>query len=592
MTQHYPLYIPYRQTGEPPRRAGIAPVEVTLDNLTDNQVQMVGHLCAAAEMMNPVFRDQFFGKTEDIRRVTEILAEQAAGEVKTALEHYHTMLNLQNSPWSLLPRKNHLLDADRAAVAELADKAGIAGDFAAVAPYMFDDMPLSDKANFYPGDLSEEELEALGPDARLVNTSVVRDDTGAARVLYNEERYRGQCRQAVDHLIKARALSDDAGFQIYLDAKIEEMTTGSARARRLADYLWVRHNSPVDIIISTAIEVYTDAWKNAKGSAAAAVTIRDTKADALLKQLIDAVPWLEANAPWAHRRTEIDPETLPRLKFVDVVNWTGDYVTGPMTTIAQSLPNDEWVGKNVGTVNMVYSNTGRAVHSITGSVISSEFLASVVMAKHGDGLFDAGQIHSALHEIGHTTGMQDAEHQGEPRDYLEAEYSALEETRAELFGMWAADELARREVLTPEVAEACHYSMLMSMLMSLKFEPAQAHTRARNMMWHYFDKKGVILRVQEDGRTRYSLNMETLMPVVTEMLALIGNLKSAGDKAGATALRETYCYTDDLREEIEERTKDAPLGRGLVFPQMAEDNGAYRRELTYASFARQRKFRL
>ena len=490
MSRTTPQFIPYKQSDEPSRKAGIATVEVNLEHLTDSQVQMVGHLAAAAELMNPVFRDQFFGETEGIRKVSETLMEHADGDVKTALENYHAMLNLQNSPWSLLPRKNHLLDADRVAVEELAKQAGIADAFQAVAPFMFEAVALSDKANFYPQDLSEEELDALGPNARLVNTSVVRDEKGAARVLFNEERYVEQCRKAIEHLGKARELSDDPGFQIYLDAKIEEMTTGSAEARRLADYLWVRHNSPVDIIISTAIEVYTDAWKNAKGSAAAAVTVKDSKADKLLKQLIESVPYLEANAPWTHRRTEINPETLPKLKFVDVVNWTGDYVTGPMTTIAQSLPNDEWVGKNVGTVNMVYSNTGRAVHSITGSMISAEFLAADVVAKHGDRLFDAGQIHSALHEIGHTTGMQDPDHQGEPRDYLEAEYSALEEARAELFGMWAADELAQKGVLSPEMAEASHYSMLLSMLMSLKFEPAQAHTRARNMMWHYFDKKG------------------------------------------------------------------------------------------------------
>ena len=82
------------------------------------------------------------------------------------------------------------------------------------------------------------------------------------------------------------------------------------------------------------------------------------------------------------------------------------------------------------------------------------------------------------------------------------------------------------------------------------------------------------------------------MPVVTEMLAMVGNLKAAGDKAGAIDLRETYCYTDDLRPQIEERTKDAPLGRGLVFPQIVQKDEGYTRELTYTPFAQQRKFRL
>lgn len=583
-------FVPYQQHDEPPRRAGIAPVDFSLDGYSDDEVALLGHLAAAADAMNAIFRDQMCPATDDIAALLQALAPLAEGDLKTALDNYRTVLSLQNGPWSMLPRKNHTLAADEARVAALAEQAGLTDLFRRVRHFLFDAVPLPDRANFYPEDIEDEHLTILGPEARRVNASVVWDETGNLVSRLNEERYRAACETARDHLYKARALSTNVSFQIYLDAKIEELNTGTDEARRLADYHWVRHDSPIDIILSTAIEVYLDNWKNAKGAAAGNVTVVNRDAESLLKKLIDIVPELEAKAPWTWRRESIDPASLPKLKFVDVLTWTGDYVTGPMTTIAQSLPNDEWVGKNIGTVNMVYRNTGRAVHSVSGDMLAEKFLPRAVLAEYGPVLFEAGQLHSALHEIGHTTGRQDPDHPGQPRDYLEAEYSPLEEARAELFAMWASEMVKQAGIIDEKTATASHYSMLLSMITSLKFDPNQAHVQARNMMWHYFETHGLIRRIKEDGSLRFDLDLTRLDTVVCQMLKTVADLKAAGDKEGARSLRETYCYVDDLKPEIETRTQDMPLGRGLIFPQIREEGGRYLRELFWPEFCEQAKF--
>ncbi len=584
------VFVPYRQPGEPPRRAGIAPVPFDLEGYSERETQLLGHLVAAAESMNAVFREQVTSVTCELTGLVDRLIDASTGTLKKDLENYRTVLHLQNGPWSFLPRKNHVLSSDRAQVADLAEKIGLQEMYGRVEPFLFDLVPLPDKANFYPEDLTDDELASLGEDARKVNTTIVRKNDGTLSVKLNEELFRDACLDAIGHLKQARALTENISFQIYLDAKIEELRTGSEEARRLADYHWVRHDSPFDIILSTAIEVYLDNWKNFKGAASGNVTVINRDAEALLGKIVAQVPALEANAPWDWRREEIDPDALPRLKFVDVVCWTGDYVTGPMTTIAQSLPNDEWVGKNVGTVNMVYGNTGRAVHSISGTMIANEFLSQAVVEELGDNIFDAGQLHSALHEIGHTTGRQDPDHPGEPRDYLEAEYSALEETRAELFGMWAAERIGEAGIVRPDMVRASHYSMLLSMITSLKFEPNQAHTQARTMMWHYFDEQGAIVRREEDGYIRFELDFGKVSETIESMLRMVANIKAAGDKPAAIALKEKYCYTDPLKAEIEERTKEAPLGRGLVFPEFVQENGHYTGELVYPPFIDQKKF--
>jgi hypothetical protein len=455
-------YIPYQQTGEPPRKAALARVDFPLKGLTDEDIQVLGHLSDAVDLMNPVYRDQFEPKTVRLIRLIKRLIEVASPEQKTALENYLTMLNLQNSPYSLLPRKNNLLGLAESAVRDLVKKAGggqLESDLAAVAPFLFEDLALPDKAGLYPPDMTEDEWNGLGEQANVVNMMAERHN-GKVTMRLNEDRYREHLKLAVDHLRAARQHCRFPEFRIYLDGKMEELNHGTAESRRIADFLWIRHKSPLDLILSTALEVYLDNWKNARGEAAGVVYIENADAQALLKSLVDHLPNLEATAPWTHKKLDIDPSKLPHLRFVDVLNWSGDYINSPMTIVAQSLPNDDWVIANVGSVNLVYRNTGKAIHSVSGDLMAEEFMTKKAFAEYRDLMFEGSQVHSALHELGHTTGALDPEHQGkQARDFLEAEYSTLEEARAELFGMFAMSRLSKNGTISEKIATAGHYSM-------------------------------------------------------------------------------------------------------------------------------------
>ena len=288
----------------------------------------------------------------------------------------------------------------------------------------------------------------------------------------------------------------------------------------------------------------------------------------------------------------VDLSKLPTLKFVDVLAWAGDYVSAPNTTIAQSLPNDQWVVKNVGAVNMVFLNTGKAAHTLSGKLFAREFLTGKEFTEKESILFDSSQLHSALHEIGHSTGSMDADHMvGQPSDYLKAEYAALEEARAELFGLWSVKLLVEDGVISHQQAEACYASMLVTMLSALRFEPVQAHTKARNAIFHYFDDHGLIERVDQDGHTHFAIRHENAHAIVSEMLKLVGDLRSTGDYEGTVAWREKYIFTDPMKKDLEERTLAFPLGRGLIFPIQKKEAGSYLGDVEYPhSFGLQSKF--
>ncbi len=591
---HGITYVPYQQKDEPERRAAFVKVGFDLQNWTDEDIQLLGHLSHAVDLMNPVYRDQFEPKTPTIIRLLERLIPLASPPQQVILRNYETLLHLQNSPFSLLPRKNHLLGLPREDVKALAKKAGAdcTADLEAVESFFFDGLALPDKAGFYPDDMTEDDWAKLGDDANIVN-AMVRRENGKVALQLNEAHYRKSLQPIIASLESAREHCRFPEFRIYLDGKIEELKHGTRESRRIADYLWIRHKSPIDLILSTALEVYLDNWKNARGEAAGAVYVENAEAQSLLKSLVERLPNLEATAPWTHRKLNIDPSTLPHLRFVDVLNWSGDYVNSPMTIIAQSLPNDDWVISNLGSVNLVYRNTGRAVHSLSGDLMAQEFMTRAAFEEYRDVMFEATQIHSALHELGHTTGTMDPDHRTkQARDYLEAEYSPLEEARAELFGMFAMTRVAKEGVISGQMAAAGHYGMLISMVQGLRFKPEQAHVKARNMMYHYFRAKGGIVEVMEDGKRKFRLDLSKIDDLVESMLAEIGNIKAAGAKDKATALRSELCFEDELREEIEKRTQVFPLGRGLIFPQIKRAGDRFQRELLYPeTFVNQPKFR-
>ncbi|MCF7947679.1 MAG: hypothetical protein K9M94_03670 [Spirochaetia bacterium] len=584
-----PVFVPYKQKGEPQRHAGIIKVEVPLAELTENQLQLVGHLNRAADEMNHIFVQQCFQDTPQIAAFLQKIRPFLGNDEQQWLDEYNTVLHLQNGPWTDVPRKNHQLQVPYQSVEKAAGQAGESNRLNRFKSFLFDAEEFPRRVEFYPKEMTEAQLKELGPEGIKVNT-VVRKENGSFVALRNEELFQAACRRAAAHLTEARKWAEDPEFSLYLDAKIEELHTGSDEARRLSDYHWIRHSSSIDIIISTALEVYLDGWQNAKGSACAGVLSRNSEMDTLLQRFVDLVPQLERNAPWRWTRTEIDPEQLPKLKFVDVWNWAGDYVGSPLTVLAQSLPNDEWVGKHIGTVNMVYKNTGEAVHAVRGDIMASEFLPRHISEVYGDSLFYANQIHATLHEIGHTTGVQDPDHPEQSAVYLKDEYSILEEARAELFGMWAAQQAADAGIIPQQIADAGQYGMVISMITALRFKAEQAHNIARNIIFHYLKEQGALYVLQEDGKNKFHLDLKQSHTAVENLLGRVGNIKASGDREAAIRLREEYCFDDELKPEIEKRTEKVPLGTGLIFPEIKSSEGKFIREIQYPEFTEQKKF--
>ena len=156
--------VPYQQEAEPPHQAAIVRVETALEGLSDDELQVLGHLIEAADLINPIFRHQCDARTSGLRRLVLQLIETAEGPVLQKLEDYRAILELQNAPFASIPPKNHLLDVSPDDLRLLARLAGpsVEHELQEYLDLLTRGETPSDKANFYPPDLTDAEFDALG----------------------------------------------------------------------------------------------------------------------------------------------------------------------------------------------------------------------------------------------------------------------------------------------------------------------------------------------------------------------------------------------------------------------------------------------
>src|SRR5262245_42712307 len=243
--------------------------------------------------------------------------------------------------------------------------------------------------------------------------------------------YANYLRKANEHLEKARALADPAQAQVIGDL-IRFYQTGE-----FADWLqfggsWVRNDAPVDFA-NGFIEVYRDA-RGAKGSSQAFVSITDKPLTDAMVQLAKNAAYFEEQAPWdaKYKRQDFQP---PVVMGVEVLIETGDF---HVTTIGDNLPNEDEIHAKYGTKNFLFTASSHALSRAVGTGLAAEFDASPEEAardqKYGD---QAQDLLTAMHEvIGHGSGKLSDRLTGQASSYLKEQFSALEEARADLMGLW------------------------------------------------------------------------------------------------------------------------------------------------------------
>ena len=399
-------------------------------------------------------------------------------------------------------------------------------------------------------------LLSKGKDRKL-HEEVYRAGTPDGRV--PPGRYSMFLRRANEYLEKAQTLAEPQQALAIGDL-IRYYQTGDFAEWLKFGIDWVQDNGPVDFI-NGFVEIYRDA-RSAKGSSQSFVSVTDKPVTESMVKLAENAAYFEEKAPWAaqYKRQSFRP---PSVKAVETVIETGDFA---VTTIGDSLPNENQIREKYGSKNFLFTSSSQALNEAGGFKSLEEFAATPEEIARGKKYGNEAQnLLTAMHEvIGHGSGKLSDRLKGGSEPYLKEYYSTMEEGRADLMALWNAWDPKLKELGLisdqEEVAKAMYdretlvaLTQLRRILKGTTIE--EDHARNRQLIVRYIQDKvpGSIEQFERGGKTYIQVkDYQKMHAGVGMLLAEIMRIKAEGDYDAIKALVDRYGVHFDpaLRDQI------------------------------------------
>ena len=367
-----------------------------------------------------------------------------------------------------------------------------------------------------------------------------------------------------------------------LTALVTFYRTGQVKDREAYDIAWVQDKvSPVDTI-NGFIEVYLDP-RGIKGGWEALVFYVNQEKTSRIKTIATNAQWFEDRMPWDAKYRKASVQGIVA-NAIDVVVETGD--SGPVTPIGINLPNDQGIREKFGSKSVALSNVNEAYDRSTPGSMRGEFVWSPDEAARATTFGTlAGELTTDMHEvIGHASGQQ-APGKGNPQTLIKEEFSALEEGRADLVGLYfiadpkmvelgiipAADHDA---MIRTEYEAYTRNALVQLRRMREGSQIEEDHMRNRQMIvrWLMANTKAIEDRTRDGKTYLVMVDQQAFRAGVGKLLAEVQRIKSEGDYAAAKKLFATYGVHFDpkLRDQVVARVDklNLPSYTGFVMPKL------------------------
>src|SRR5206468_11509914 len=175
-----------------------------------------------------------------------------------------------------------------------------------------------------------------------------------------------------------------------------------------------------------------------------------------IRTLADHAQWFEDHMPWdpRYRKQGVRGVTA---KAIDVVIETGE--AGPITPLGINLPNDQAIRERYGSKSVLLSNVSDAYERSTLPEFRTEFSwAPEEVSRAMQWSAFAGELTTNMHEvIGHGSGKVAERLSGNPQAALKEQFSAIEESRADLVALYF---IADPEVVALGLVEAGNHDAI------------------------------------------------------------------------------------------------------------------------------------
>src|SRR2546423_9407368 len=434
-------------------------------------------------------------------------------------------------------------------------------------PFMEGVGPRPPYANFYPADITKDEfnswLNSLSADDKEKATgyfyTIRRDANGKLKTVPYSEEYRESLEPAAKLLREAAALTTNATLKDFLNKRAAAFSSNDYYD---SDVAWMDLDSPIDVTIGP-YETYEDELFGYKAAFEAYVTLRDDAETAKLRKFSSYLQEMENNLPIDAKYRNPKLGAASPIRVVNGVFSSGEGNAG-VQTAAFNLPNDERVVKEKGSKRIMLKNVQDAKFNKTLIPISRVVLAPADQAKLS---FDSFFTHILMHELMHGLGPHNISVNGQSttvRLQLKELYSAIEEAKADVTGLWALQYLIDKGVIDKSMQRTLYTTYLASMFRSVRFGINEAHGRGVAMQFNYFTDEGA---VKHDERTgRFSVDESKFKGVVRQLTHELLAIEAEGSYDKARAILVKYAVIRPPMTSALDKLKSVPVDIEPIFP--------------------------
>lgn len=416
-------------------------------------------------------------------------------------------------------------------------------------------------SGFYPADMTKEEFESWDNDDKTsLYTFIERGEDGHLKTVWYHEKFAAEVNRAADLLDSAANIVEESGFKTYLTERAKALRTDEYYDSDIA-WMDMRDNG-LDCIIGP-IENYEDKLYNYKAAHEAYVLVKDKEWSARLEKYAALLPQLQEGLPVPDAYKQEKPGRDSQLGAYDVVYYAGDCNAGSKT-IAVNLPNDEKVQLAKGTRRLQLKNAMRAKYD---KILVDISKVLIVDDQQQHITFDAFFGNTMFHEVAHGLGVKNTINgKGTVREALQEQFSALEEGKADILGLYMVTELYESGELTKGTVMDNYVTFLAGIFRSVRFGASSAHGRANMVRFNYFKEHGAFSK--ENGK--YRVDFEKMQEAMDSLSELILTLQGNGDKEGVIRLMDDMGnVTDELQADLD-KLKEANIPVDVVFEQGTE----------------------
>jgi len=419
-----------------------------------------------------------------------------------------------------------------------------------------------ESANFYPAGATKAEIEGWllktlseADRARATGffTTIRRAPAGGAPFMlvpYSVE-YQGELARAAELLRQAAALTTQPTLKRYLTTRADAFLSNDYYA---SDVAWMELDASIEPTIGP-YEVYEDELFNYKAAFEAFITVRDDAETQKLTRFGAELQDIENHLPIEPRYRNPKLGTLAPIRVVNELFAAGDGNRG-VQTAAFNLPNDERVIREKGSKRVMLKNVQEAKFNLVLMPISKVALPAAVQS---DVAFDAFFTHILMHELMHGLGPHDLRVNGRSttvRQELKETYSAIEEAKADISGLFALQYLVDKGVLDKSFDRTMYTTFLASAFRSIRFGISEAHGKGIAVQLNYLMDAGAV-NVASDGT--FSVVPAKVKDAVSSLTRDIMTLQAEGSYAKASDLLKRLGVVRPPVQTVLDRLQRVPV---------------------------------